>query len=154
MGISIGIGSTGRQWRQIADSASRVGEASSLVRGDAGMCRSDFAARTKRCPLLDATASGVYVIAVTPFLNDGRLDEPSTDRMVDFYAGCGATGLTILGIMGEAPKLEPEESLGIVKRAVAGMPGKPVIVGVSAPGFAAMRPSSTRPRPSPSPAAW
>ena len=44
-------------------------------------------ARNERCtPLLDATASGVYVIAVTPFLDDGRLDEPSTDRMVDFYA--------------------------------------------------------------------
>ena len=50
--------------------------------------------------MLDATASGVYVIAVTPFLDDGRLDEGSTDRMVDFYAGCGAAGLTVLGIMG------------------------------------------------------
>ena len=63
--------------------------------------------------MLDATAAGVYVIAVTPFLDDGRLDEASTDRMVDFYAGCGATGLTILGIMGEAPKLDTAEAIAL-----------------------------------------
>ncbi|MDT8275701.1 dihydrodipicolinate synthase family protein, partial [Roseomonas mucosa] len=50
-----------------------------------------------------------------------------------------ATGVTVLGIMGEAPKLEPEESLDIAARFVKGMAGLPVIVGVSAPGFAAMR---------------
>ena len=68
--------------------------------------------------MLDATASGVYVIAVTPFLDDGRLDEPSTDRMVDFYASCGATGLTILGIMGEAPKLDTAEAIAFARRVV------------------------------------
>ena len=30
--------------------------------------------------------------------------------MVDFYLDCGVTGMTILGIMGEAPKLSGEES--------------------------------------------
>ena len=30
--------------------------------------------------VLDATASGVYVIAVTPFHDDGRLDDASADR--------------------------------------------------------------------------
>ena len=54
--------------------------------------------------MLDATAAGVYVIAVTPFHDDGRLDEASADRMVEFYRDCGVSGLTILGIMGEAPK--------------------------------------------------
>ena len=48
-------------------------------------------------------------------------------------------GLTILGIMGEAPKLEAHESLQLVEDVVARAGGKPVIVGVSAPGFAAMR---------------
>ncbi|RWK45633.1 MAG: dihydrodipicolinate synthase family protein, partial [Mesorhizobium sp.] len=47
-------------------------------------------------------------------------------------------GMTILGIMGEAPKLDAGESLEIVKRIVA-RTRLPVIVGVSAPGFAAMR---------------
>jgi 4-hydroxy-tetrahydrodipicolinate synthase len=87
---------------------------------------------------LDHTANGVYAIAATPFLPDGRLDTASVDRMVDFYLEAGVTGLTILGIMGEAPKLDAAESLAvseqIVRRATV-----PVIVGVSAPGFAAMR---------------
>jgi 4-hydroxy-tetrahydrodipicolinate synthase len=88
---------------------------------------------------LDHASAGVFPIAVTPFLPDGSLDWPSVDRMVDFYLAAGADGLTILGIMGEAPKLEAAESVALVRR-VVGRAGKiPVIVGVSAPGFAAMR---------------
>jgi 4-hydroxy-tetrahydrodipicolinate synthase len=89
--------------------------------------------------MLDATASGVYVIAVTPFHDDGRIDEASADRMVDFYRGCGVTGLTILGMMGEAPKLDTEEAIGFSRRVIQRCGKLPVIVGVSAPGFAAMR---------------
>jgi 4-hydroxy-tetrahydrodipicolinate synthase len=89
--------------------------------------------------MLDATASGVYVIAVTPFHDDGRIDDASADRMVDFYRGCGVTGLTILGMMGEAPKLDTEEAIGFSRRVIGRCGKLPVIVGVSAPGFAAMR---------------
>jgi 4-hydroxy-tetrahydrodipicolinate synthase len=88
---------------------------------------------------LDATARGVFPIAVTPFLPDGAIDWTSVDRMVDFYLSCGADGLTILGIMGEAPKMTGEESIAIVRRVVARAGRTPVIVGVSAPGFAPMR---------------
>jgi len=88
---------------------------------------------------LTASASGVFPIAPTPFLADGSVDWASTEKLFAYYDKIGSDGTTVLGIMGEAPKLEPEESVGIVRRAVAGMPGKPVIVGVSAPGFAAMR---------------
>ena len=87
---------------------------------------------------LDATASGVYPIAPTPFHADGRIDEASIDRLIEAYQATGATGATVLGIMGEAPKLEPEESLAVAARFIERL-GLPVIVGVSAPGFAAMR---------------
>jgi 4-hydroxy-tetrahydrodipicolinate synthase len=87
---------------------------------------------------LDETAQGVYPIAVTPFHPDGRVDTASVDRMTDFYIECGATGLTILGIMGEAPKLDQEEALAITRQVVT-RTRVPVIVGVSSPGFAAMR---------------
>jgi len=63
--------------------------------------------------LLDHTAQGVYAIAVTPFTPDGSVDTNSVDRMTDFYLSCGVSGLTILGIMGEAQKLEPSEALAI-----------------------------------------
>ena len=88
--------------------------------------------------LLDPTAQGVYAIAVTPFTPDGAVDYTSVDSMTDFYLRCGVTGLTILGIMGEAPKLDPAESLAISNQVVR-RSKLPVIVGVSAPGFAAMR---------------
>jgi len=88
--------------------------------------------------MLDENAQGVFTIAVTPFLPDGALDWNSIDRMVDFYIEKGATGLTILGMMGEAGKLTAEESIAVVKRVTA-RSTVPIVVGVSAPGFAAMK---------------
>jgi 4-hydroxy-tetrahydrodipicolinate synthase len=81
---------------------------------------------------------GVYAIAATPFLDDGAIDFNSVDSLTDFYENSGCTGITILGIMGEAPKLEADESRAIIKRVVERAKVS-VIVGVSAPGFAAMR---------------
>jgi 4-hydroxy-tetrahydrodipicolinate synthase len=81
---------------------------------------------------------GVYAIAATPFHDDGAIDFNSVDSLTDFYETSGCTGITILGIMGEAPKLEADESRAIIKRVVE-RAKVPVIVGVSAPGFAAMR---------------
>ena len=89
---------------------------------------------------LDASATGVYLIAVTPFTDDGALDLASTDRMVDFCLQAGVTGLTVLGIMGEATKLTAEESRVFVKQVLTRVAGRvPVVVGASAPGFAPMR---------------
>jgi 4-hydroxy-tetrahydrodipicolinate synthase len=88
---------------------------------------------------LDATAAGVFPIAPTPFHPDGRIDEASVETLIARYLAAGATGATVLGIMGEAPKLEPEESLAITARFIDGMGSLPVIVGVSSPSFAAMR---------------
>lgn len=87
--------------------------------------------------MLDETARGVFTIAATPFLPDGTLDESSLDRMTDFYMERGATGLTILGIMGEAGKLSATESATVIER-ICARANVPFIVGVSAPGFAAM----------------
>jgi 4-hydroxy-tetrahydrodipicolinate synthase len=88
---------------------------------------------------LDASARGVYLITVTPFTESGALDLDSTDRMVDFCLDKGVTGLTVLGIMGEATKLTAEESTVFVRRVLARVAGRvPVVVGASAPGFAPM----------------
>ena len=90
-------------------------------------------------PLIDEQTRGVMVIAVTPFSPDGSVDYDSVDRMCDFYYEKGADGLTILGIMGEAPKLTAEESRKVVERVIARSGDKPVVVGVSSPGIAALR---------------
>ena len=87
---------------------------------------------------LTSDIGGVVPIAPTPFHPDGRIDETSLDRMVDFFAGAGVDGLTILGQLGEAGKLDHAEGLAVARR-VIGRTRLPVIVGVTAPGFAAMR---------------
>jgi 4-hydroxy-tetrahydrodipicolinate synthase len=91
-------------------------------------------------PILDESAKGVFVIAVTPFTDSGALDLASTDRVVDFYLEQGAAGLTLLGVMGEAPKLTAEEARTFVRRVLGRVDGRiPTIVGVTAPGLAPMR---------------
>ncbi|GAF47163.1 MULTISPECIES: dihydrodipicolinate synthase family protein [Rhodococcus] len=87
---------------------------------------------------ISRTENGVYSIAPTPFTPDGSVDYTSIDRMVDFYTQAGVTGLTVLGVLGEAPKLTQEESVEIASRIIT-RADFPVIVGVSAPGFAAMK---------------
>ncbi|ONG45370.1 dihydrodipicolinate synthase family protein [Pseudoroseomonas deserti] len=89
--------------------------------------------------MLDHTAKGVYPIAPTPFDAEGRIDYASVDKMTDFYLECGSTGMTVLGVMGEAPKLDGAEALELATRFITRAKSVPVIVGVSAPGFAAMR---------------
>jgi 4-hydroxy-tetrahydrodipicolinate synthase len=84
-------------------------------------------------------AQGTFAIAPTPFHDDGRIDEKSIDRLTDFYAEIGCDGVTVLGILGEAPKLDASEAEDVAKRFVKRARTMQVIVGVSAPGFAAMR---------------
>src|SRR5690606_35464264 len=96
--------------------------------------------REPRPVKLDRDAKGVYLITVTPFTASGGLDLASTDRMVDFCLERGVTGLTILGIMGEATKLTAEESRVFVRQVLARVANRvPVVVGASAPGFAPMK---------------
>ena len=89
--------------------------------------------------MLNATAPGVYVIAVTPFRDDGRLDIAATTGWSTSTRAAALTGITILGIMGEAPKLDTAEAVAFARRVVKRAGRMPVVVGVSAPGFAAMR---------------
>jgi 4-hydroxy-tetrahydrodipicolinate synthase len=84
-------------------------------------------------------AHGVYPIAPTPFLDDSAIDLASIDRLSEFYLRNGSTGVTVLGQLGEAPKLDAAESLAVAARFIKAFGHTPVIVGVTAPGFAAMR---------------
>ncbi|HEV7543792.1 MAG TPA: dihydrodipicolinate synthase family protein, partial [Reyranella sp.] len=88
---------------------------------------------------LSEQAKGVFIIAATPFTDEGGLDLQSVDTLTDFYLGCGVHGFTLLGIMGEAPKLTPEESLSVVDRVIRRAQGRQVIVGVSHAGLENVR---------------
>ena len=85
---------------------------------------------------LGETASGVFIISATPFTDDGSLDLESADRLVDFYLEKGVSGITVLGMMGEAQKLAPDESAAFLTRVLRRVNGRlPVIVGVSNAGL-------------------
>ncbi len=90
-------------------------------------------------PRLDESAEGVYIISITPFTDSGAIDLASTDRLIEFYIERGVTGITILGMMGEAPKLSGAESAAFARHVAQRIAGRiPIVVGVSSPGFAAM----------------
>jgi 4-hydroxy-tetrahydrodipicolinate synthase len=84
---------------------------------------------------LDESANGVYIISATPFTENGELDLDSTDRLADFYIEKGVSGITVLGMMGEAQKMAPAESEQFLERMLKRVDGKvPVVVGVSDAG--------------------
>src|SRR3979409_1447661 len=80
-------------------------------------------------------AAGTFAIAPTPFHDDGRIDEKSIDRLTDFYAEVGCDGVTVLGILGEAPKLEGAEAEGGAKRFVKRAKNMEIMVGCSGAGI-------------------
>jgi 4-hydroxy-tetrahydrodipicolinate synthase len=88
--------------------------------------------------LINRTTFGVYAIVPTPFLPDGTIDLDTLIRLIDFYEEAGVNGLTLLGQMGEAPKLTQAEAVEIVATVVT-RTVLPVVVGVSAPGFGPMK---------------
>jgi 4-hydroxy-tetrahydrodipicolinate synthase len=86
--------------------------------------------------MIDATARGVFPIAVTPFLDDGAIDLASMDRLIDFFIEIGVPGITILGLLGEANKLSKIESLQLVKLVARRANGRAkIIVGTSQAGY-------------------
>ncbi|VFR18519.1 4-hydroxy-tetrahydrodipicolinate synthase [plant metagenome] len=76
-------------------------------------------------------AKGVYIVAQTPFKENGEIDLDSVDTLTDFYFQHGASGLTVLGVAGEANKLTQAESVAVAARYVKRAQGRPVVVGVS-----------------------
>lgn len=79
--------------------------------------------------------TGVFPILATPFRDDESFDEASMRRMLEFMAGLGVDGVTVLGVLGEANRMSDREREAIVRCTVETL-GKrtPVIVGVSHPG--------------------
>jgi 4-hydroxy-tetrahydrodipicolinate synthase len=89
--------------------------------------------------LLDESAKGVFIIAATPFADNGALDPASLERLIGFYIGAGVHGITILGMMGEAQKLTHDEALLVIRSTLRQVAGEvPVVVGVSSPGLASL----------------
>lgn len=89
--------------------------------------------------LISANTRGVFTISPTPFNND-ELDFESTENLVEFYIQSGVDGITILGVLGEAPKLSDKEAEAFIDRVMETVAGRvPVIVGCSRPGVKLIR---------------
>jgi 4-hydroxy-tetrahydrodipicolinate synthase len=79
--------------------------------------------------------SGIFHILATPFREDGALDAEGLPRLVESALATGITGLTVLGIAGEAHRLTDDERRRVVETVVKEARGRvPVAVGVSASG--------------------
>jgi len=91
-----------------------------------------------------AQAKGLYIVAQTPFTEQGAVDLDSIDTLADFYLRHGANGFTVLGVAGESVKLTPDEALAVAGRYIARAGGKPVVVGVSNASIANLRELTAR----------
>ena len=81
-------------------------------------------------------SKGVIAIATTPFDEKNYIDYESVESLADYYLESGVSGVTILGVMGEAQKLNIEEQKSLIKKYSDKLKNKvPVIVGVSNPGI-------------------
>ena len=84
---------------------------------------------------IDERTRGVFIIAPTPFDDAGTIDAASTDSLVDFYLDKGVDGITILGVLGEAPKLSGAERRAFMSQVLRRIDGRvQVVVGASDAG--------------------
>ena len=76
---------------------------------------------------------GSLVAIVTPMFEDGRLDIPSLNSLIDYHIDQGTDGIVIVGTTGESPTVDFEEHCLLIKTAVSQANGRvPVIAGTGA----------------------
>jgi len=61
---------------------------------------------------------GVFTALVTPFADDGSIDWPAFDRLIDRQLEAGITGLVPVGTTGEAATLDEDEALALIAHTV------------------------------------
>ncbi len=76
---------------------------------------------------------GSLVAIVTPMFEDGRLDIPSLNALIDYHIDQGTDGIVIVGTTGESPTVDFEEHCLLIKTAVSQVNKRvPVIAGTGA----------------------
>ena len=76
---------------------------------------------------------GSLVAIVTPMFEDGRLDIPSFNALIDFHVDQGTDGIVVVGTTGESPTVDFEEHCLLIKTAVSQVNKRvPVIAGTGA----------------------
>lgn len=73
---------------------------------------------------------GVYTALVTPFRNNGSVDESGLRKLVDVQIEAGVAGLVPMGTTGESPTLSHDEHIEIIRLVVEQTANRvPVIAG-------------------------
>ena len=73
---------------------------------------------------------GVYTALVTPFSEDGQIDDTCLRNLVEFQIGQGVQGLVPMGTTGESPTVSHSEHIEIIRIVVDQCRGRvPVIAG-------------------------
>ncbi|MCB0317362.1 MAG: 4-hydroxy-tetrahydrodipicolinate synthase, partial [Bdellovibrionales bacterium] len=62
---------------------------------------------------------GVYTAIVTPFLENGEIDWPAFENLVERQVSAGITGIVPCGTTGESPTLSLEEQNELIKKTVS-----------------------------------
>ncbi len=80
-----------------------------------------------------SVTKGSLVAIVTPMFEDGSLDIPSLNALIDFHIAQGTDGIVIVGTTGESPTVDFDEHCLLIKTAVSQVNGRvPVIAGTGA----------------------
>jgi len=73
---------------------------------------------------------GVYTALITPFREDGNIDEPALRKLVDFQIENGISGLVPCGTTGESPTLDSMEHDKVIEIVIDQAKGRvPIIAG-------------------------
>ncbi|MCP4756465.1 MAG: 4-hydroxy-tetrahydrodipicolinate synthase [Proteobacteria bacterium] len=79
---------------------------------------------------MDSPIKGVFTAIVTPFDEQGNVDEATMRKLIDFQIENGVDGIVPCGTTGESPTLSHQEHDRVVKLAVEQVNGRiPVIAG-------------------------
>jgi 4-hydroxy-tetrahydrodipicolinate synthase len=80
---------------------------------------------------LPVLSTGVWGVLATPFTGSAfDVDKTSLGRLVEYYEQCGVTGLTVLGVFGEAARLSAKERRAVLGTVVDAV-DLPLVVGIT-----------------------
>ena len=71
---------------------------------------------------------GLWPVMLTPFREDGALDLPGLDTLVDWYIAAGSAGLFAVALSGEMYEMTDEERLAVARRVVQRANGRVPVV--------------------------
>ncbi len=71
---------------------------------------------------------GIFTALVTPFMENGEIDWPAFDALLDRQLAAGIAGLVPVGTTGEAATLSEDEALAVISRTVERANGKTYVL--------------------------